>query len=163
MKKIILATVLAGIGSTAALAADLGARTYSKAPAMVEQVYNWTGFYVGGDIGAAHQAHNFTSNFSQNIGPPGGRNNVQHNSFSDTSFIGGIHAGYNWQFAPNLVAGLESDWQWLRSNHSFCRQTDISSIACIDGPGNNRGLGASAVHLARLPPHARVSAGRWIG
>jgi len=47
MKKLILATVLAGI-ATSALAADLGARTYSKAPVMVEQVYNWTGFYIGG-------------------------------------------------------------------------------------------------------------------
>src|ERR1700704_2177301 len=106
MKKIILATVLAGIGSTAALAADLGARPYTKAPAMVDQVYNWTGFYIGGDIGAANQTRNFTSNFSQKIGPPAGRNNVQHNSFSDTSFIGGIHAGYNCQFPPNLGAGV---------------------------------------------------------
>jgi hypothetical protein len=38
MKKIILATVLAGLCSTAALAADLGARTYTKAPAMVERL-----------------------------------------------------------------------------------------------------------------------------
>ena len=35
MKKIILATALAGLGSTAALAADLGARTYTKAPVVV--------------------------------------------------------------------------------------------------------------------------------
>ena len=55
MKKLILATVLAGI-ATSALAADLGARTYSKAPVMVEQVYNWTGFYIGGDIGGANVA-----------------------------------------------------------------------------------------------------------
>jgi outer membrane immunogenic protein len=141
MKKVILAIVLAGIGSTAALAADLGARTYTKAPAMVDQVYNWTGFYVGGDIGAANQAHNFTSNFSQIDNDPAFANNVQHNSFSGTSFTGGIHAGYNWQFAPHLVAGFEGDWQWVRANHSFCRQTDIDSIACLDGPGNNRGFG----------------------
>src|SRR3979409_769834 len=103
MKKIILATVLAGIGSTAALAADLGARTYSKAPAMVEQVYNWTGFYVVGDIGAANSAHHFTSHFPQAAPRP---NNSQNNSLSWTSVTGGIHAGYNWQFAPHLVAGL---------------------------------------------------------
>jgi len=150
MKKIILATVLAGIGSTAALAADLGARTYTKAPAMVDQVYNWTGFYIGGDIGAANQTRNFTSNFSQPDSESAPANNVQHNSFSNTSFIGGIHAGYNWQFAPNLVAGVEGDWQWLRSNHSFCRQTDISSIACIDGPGNNRGFGSVSGTLSSI-------------
>src|SRR3954447_22262728 len=52
MKKIILATVLAALGSTSVLAADLGARApYSKAPAMVDHVYNWTGFYIGGHAG----------------------------------------------------------------------------------------------------------------
>src|SRR3954447_22426430 len=52
MKKIILATVLAALGSTSALAADLGARApYAKAPAMVEAVGNWSGFYIGGIVG----------------------------------------------------------------------------------------------------------------
>ena len=47
MKKIILATVLAALGSTTALAADLGARApYAKAPAMVAAVSNWSGFYI---------------------------------------------------------------------------------------------------------------------
>ena len=40
MKKIILATVLAGIGSTGAWAADLGV---PNTPVMAE-VYSWTGF-----------------------------------------------------------------------------------------------------------------------
>ncbi len=150
MKKIILATVLAGIGSTAALAADLGARTYTKAPAVVDQVYNWTGFYVGGDIGAASQAHNFTSNFSQSDSDPASANNVQNNSFSGTSLIGGIHAGYNWQFAPHWVVGLEGDWQWVRSNHSFCRPTDIESIACLDGGARGRGFGAVSGELSSI-------------
>jgi outer membrane immunogenic protein len=150
MKKIILATVLVGIGSTAALAADLGARTYTKAPPMVAQVYNWTGFYIGGDIGAANQAHNFTSNFSQTSSLPASANNIQNNSFSSTSFIGGIHAGYNWQFAPNLVAGVEGDWQWVRSNHSFCRQTDIDSVACVDNELDNRGFGSVSGRLSSV-------------
>src|SRR5947209_13681257 len=46
MKKIILATLLAGIGSTATLAADLGARApYAKGPAMMAPVASWAGFY----------------------------------------------------------------------------------------------------------------------
>ncbi len=45
MKKIILAAILAGIGSTAAWAADVAAPV-QPVPA---QVYNWTGFYVGAD------------------------------------------------------------------------------------------------------------------
>src|SRR4051812_16170730 len=43
MKNIIVAAVLAAIGSTTTLAADLGARApYSKAPAMVAAVGNWS-------------------------------------------------------------------------------------------------------------------------
>src|SRR5882672_6270299 len=57
MKKIILATVLAGIGSTAALAADLGARTYTKAPAIMAPVSNWTGWYAGLNAGWAGGAN----------------------------------------------------------------------------------------------------------
>ena len=29
-----------------------------------------------------------------------------------SSAIGGFQAGYNWQFAPTWVAGLEADWSW---------------------------------------------------
>src|SRR3954451_10248907 len=63
MKKIILATVLAALGSTSALAADLGARApYAKAPAMVEAVGNWSGFYIGGNVG--YGWGNGTTNFA---------------------------------------------------------------------------------------------------
>ena len=61
MKKIILATLLAGIGSTAAWAADIG----TPVPAVPAQVYNWTGFYVGGDLGVAGVKQNVVSNFVQ--------------------------------------------------------------------------------------------------
>jgi outer membrane immunogenic protein len=134
MKKIILAMVLAGFGSTAVLAADLTA-PYTKAPIMADQVYSWTGFYIGGDVGGANANHNFTSNFTnrQSETDPTLLNNVQHDKFDGTSFVGGVHAGYNWQFARNMMIGVEGDWQSVRSKHSFCRQTDIDSIACVDG------------------------------
>jgi outer membrane immunogenic protein len=156
MKKIVVATILAGLGSTTGLAADLGARTYTKAPAMVEAAYNWTGFYIGGDIGAANLSHEFTSNFAQNS--TAGPNNVQRNSFSGASFTGGVHAGYNWQFAPNLVAGVEGDWQSVRSSHSFCRQTDALSVACLDDEDHDRGFGAVSGKLNSIAT-ARVRLG----
>jgi outer membrane immunogenic protein len=135
MKKIILAAAVAGIGSTAAWAADLGA---PSAPAMAE-VYSWTGFYFGGDVGVAGVKNNFTSNFSQPAGGTDPASNVQYNSLSPTPFIGGGHAGFNWQFAPSLVAGVEGDWQSVRAHPSFCRQTDIDSFACVDGSNLNDG------------------------
>src|SRR5260370_19288471 len=34
-----------------ASAADLAARPYTKAPPVMVEVYNWTGFYIGGNAG----------------------------------------------------------------------------------------------------------------
>jgi outer membrane immunogenic protein len=142
MRKIILATVLAGIGSTAAWSADLGAPDVQAA-----QVYSWTGIYIGGDAGFAGIKHNFTSNFSQPSADPNNANNIQENAFSSTPFVGGGHAGFNWQFTPNLVVGIEGDWQSVHSRQSFCRQTDIGSTACVDGNGNNRGFASAGGEL----------------
>ena len=51
MKKIALAAAATLMFAGAASAADLPARTYTKAPPPMVAVYNWTGFYVGGHIG----------------------------------------------------------------------------------------------------------------
>ncbi|HVV40016.1 MAG TPA: outer membrane protein [Nitrobacter sp.] len=113
MKKILLATVaLVALGATApTLAADLAARPYTKAPAYVPPtpIYNWTGFYIGGHVGGAF---------------PGGDNLV--GGSDDGQFMGGVQAGYDYQFAPNWVMGLEANYSFLDTN---------SSIA-------NRGLGS---------------------
>ena len=45
-----LTLALVGSGSVPVLAADLTARPYSKAPALAT-VYDWTGFYVGVNVG----------------------------------------------------------------------------------------------------------------
>lgn len=41
---------------------------------------------------------------------------VQNLSASDSSVIGGAQIGYNWQFAPNWVLGIEADWSWTDLN-----------------------------------------------
>jgi outer membrane immunogenic protein len=132
MKKIVLATVLAALGSASVLAADLPARgMYTKAP-MADPATNWSGFYVGGDVGAAsmNSSGDDTSNFFENDTITG--NNVQHRSLNSNSAIGGVHAGYNWQFAPTWVIGIEGDWQWTDLKHSFCRGTDSFVSPCMD-------------------------------
>src|SRR5712692_3452271 len=83
MKKFLLGTVaLVALGATVpALAADLAARPYTKAPAYVAQpIYNWTGFYIGGHLGGAFGGDN---NFS---GLVTGNNN-------DGRFLGGVQVG----------------------------------------------------------------------
>ena len=59
MKKFLLGTVaLVALGTASAVAADLPARTYTKAPVYAAPVYNWTGIYVGAHIGAGFGGDN---------------------------------------------------------------------------------------------------------
>jgi outer membrane immunogenic protein len=107
MKKFLLAPVaLVALGATVpALAADLGARTYTKAPAYAAPIYNWTGFYIGGHIGGAFSGND---NF-------GGL--VTGNS-NDGRFLGGVQGGADYQFAPNWVLGVEGQYSWLGNNNN---------------------------------------------
>jgi len=108
MKKLLLGTVaLVALGAAVpALAADLGARPYTKAPAYVAQpIYNWTGFYIGAHLGGAFGGDN---NFG---GLVTGNNN-------DGRFLGGVQVGADYQFAPNWVLGIEGQYSWLGSNNN---------------------------------------------
>ena len=53
---------IAGLAS-AASAADLPARTYTKAPAFVAPIYDWSGFYAGlnGGGGSSHECYTLTA------------------------------------------------------------------------------------------------------
>ena len=52
MKKLLLAAAaIASMIATSAFAADLPAGGYTKAPPPMVAVYNWTGFYIGGNVG----------------------------------------------------------------------------------------------------------------
>jgi outer membrane immunogenic protein len=92
VKKILLATTaLLALGMAPAIAADLGARPYTKAPAAAIAINNWTGFYIGAMGGYAEEN-------SSGIGTLSG------------GFAGGT-AGYNWQ-TGNVVLGIEADAAW---------------------------------------------------
>ncbi|MFL6817662.1 MAG: outer membrane protein [Bradyrhizobium sp.] len=121
MKKIIVATVLAAVGSTAALAADLGARApYAKAPAMVA-VGNWSGFYIGANVG-----YGWGSGHTEIVGLPDPEFGLPRTAL-DTNpkgVIGGAQIGYNWQVG-SLVTGLEADIQGSGIKGSTSRTVSI--------------------------------------
>jgi outer membrane immunogenic protein len=85
-----------------ALAADLG-RPITKAPPAPIPYYNWTGFYIGLNVGGA-----FTSSSGHLFGSGNNLNGV----------AGGIQAGYNWQ-VNNFVFGIETDFQGSSQSSSF--------------------------------------------
>jgi len=65
---VIAAGLNAGIGAAALAAdipaqasvADLAARPYTKAPALVSPAVDWSGFYIGGDVGWSNAQQNGT-------------------------------------------------------------------------------------------------------
>ncbi len=87
MKKVLLATVaLVALGMAPAVAADLAARPYTKAPA-IAPIYNWTGFYIGA---------------------MGGYGSEDTSDFALKGGFGGGTVGYNWQTGM-YVFGIEAD------------------------------------------------------
>jgi outer membrane immunogenic protein len=123
MKKFLLGTVglIAMAGS--ASAADLGARPYTKAPPVyVAPVYDWSGFYIGGNGGWGS-----SRNCWDNVTPSGtffGREGC-HDA---TGGVAGGQIGYRWQTA-GWVFGLEGQGDWA--------DLSGSNISALTG-GRNR-------------------------
>jgi outer membrane immunogenic protein len=104
-KLVSIALVALGAGSAhMASAADL----YVKAP---PPVFSWTGYYVGGNFGAAFGTTSVTDILATN-GLPWVVNGG-HWSSKPVGFTGGAQAGYNWQFGGGLVLGVEGDVGYL--------------------------------------------------
>ena len=87
----------------AASAADLPARMVTKAPPPPPPMYNWTGFYLGLNVGGSWGRQDVS------LVTAGG---ALTNSNNVNGVIGGAQIGYNWQ-GPNSpwVFGLEADIQ----------------------------------------------------
>ena len=95
--------VTAAVVSTSAVAADLPA----KAPPYVPPapVWNWSGFYIGGHVGAAFRGDD---SFSTDVFGLGGGNN-------DAAFMGGGQVGADYQFGSNWVIGIEAQISGISS------------------------------------------------
>jgi outer membrane immunogenic protein len=88
-----IAAVASLAASSAAFAADLGR---PAPPPIVMPIYNWTGFYIGANLGGAWASGTLTDNFT------GASFTGNH-----SGVIGGGTLGYNWQVSPNFVVGFE--------------------------------------------------------
>ncbi|WP_315834670.1 porin family protein [Bradyrhizobium prioriisuperbiae] len=110
MKKVLLTTAFAFAGIVSASAADLAARPYTKAPPVIaEPIYNWTGFYIGGNVGYGW------GNADTQVTPL--PTAAQFINLAPTTLspdpkgvIGGGQIGFNWQ-VNRFVWGLEADIQ----------------------------------------------------
>jgi outer membrane immunogenic protein len=140
MKKVLLATIgLAASGMAApAFAADLPARTYTKAPAIVAPVYDWSGFYIGLNGGGASSHECFTLTSVAGVALANAPSEGCHNA---TGGVVGGQIGYRWQSA-NWVFGLEAqgDWANLKGSNAsltavipYTNQTKVDAIGLFTG------------------------------
>ncbi|MDI1266334.1 MAG: porin family protein [bacterium] len=112
--KAIAVSAFAAVAATSvASAADMAPR-YTKAPAAVVEVWNWTGFYIGGNVGyswgrGSSDVSYFNSVTGLPIAAPAG--SILGGSYDMNGAIAGGQVGYNWQ-SGNWVFGLEADAQW---------------------------------------------------
>jgi len=93
-------------------AADLISPLPAKAPADA-QIYDWTGFYVGGHVGLALGNSNWTANATTPGAPPvsGSLSMYQSpNAFYESgSWLMGVQGGYNYMLHNRVVLGVEAD------------------------------------------------------
>ena len=108
MKKVLLVTAsLIALGAAApAMAADLAARPYTKAPPMIAAVYDWSGFYIGanGGWGSSHNTWDLVGGLSEG-------------SHDATGGVVGGQIGYRWQ-TGTWVFGVEGQGNWADLNGS---------------------------------------------
>jgi outer membrane immunogenic protein len=123
MKKLLVGVLGVVSMATSASAADLAARPYTKAPPIaVSPAYNWSGFYIGGNVGYGFGRVDDESSSTLAATPavPGvlpaplaGPITIPFASSTRTAVdgvIGGGQIGYNAQF-NRWVLGIEADIQ----------------------------------------------------
>src|SRR5271169_1359378 len=87
--------------SIAAPAADMAPRSYKAPIYTTPSVYSWTGYYVGLNAGYHWDKDNATTSADTiGWGAAGAAaiDGQSGGSVSPKGFIGGMQAGYNWQF-----------------------------------------------------------------
>ena len=114
------ATVLSVSSAHVATAADMPTKAPVSAPI---PYYDWTGFYIGGNVGGAWANVTHTSS-STTTGVV--RDTNRQNA---SSVIGGGQVGYNWMATPNWVLGIEADISAanLSSSHTRSNGADTAS------------------------------------
>jgi outer membrane immunogenic protein len=150
MKRVALLIALNVVGG-AAWAADLPL----KVPAM--PAYDWTGFYLGGNLGAT----NGTSSFSDTLAPA----RTTFSSSNPASFLGGGQLGVNYEFQSGLVIGAEATFDWLPNTSTAFTAANLRA-GTATGTINNRWItmatGKVGFAWDRLFGYGKVG-GVWVG
>jgi outer membrane immunogenic protein len=162
MKRIVCTTVLSFFAASQAFAADLppAPPPPPRAPVayvpMVEPVFNWTGFYIGGNLGAA---------WSQGSAVDTTSGVVYGNPSSSTVFLGGGQVGANYQFGGGFVLGVEGNFEWA-ANTANSTPTIADSGGLFQVSSNDRWVTTLAARFGyafdRVLFYGKAGGG-WVG
>jgi outer membrane immunogenic protein len=153
--RLLSATVVALTASQVASAADLG-RPPPPAPAYVAPLpppFSWTGFYIGGNLGAAWTQGHVNDSFG--------------NSWSNAQqavFAGGGQIGANYQFGWTVV-GIEADFDWLANNHNSSNAVS-TAVGALQFSANDRWMTTLAGRLGAAADNWLFyvkGGGGWVG
>ena len=137
-KTIAISVFAALTAASAASAADMAPRPYTKAPAPIVEVWGWTGFYIGGNAGYSWgRSSTDVSYYNTLTGLPivAPAGSITSSGFDMNGGIAGGQIGYNWQ-SNNWVFGLEADAQWSgeRGRGLYnCAAVAVTAGACLPG------------------------------
>lgn len=98
--KILLPALTALLASTSVIAAG------------PDNNYDWSGAYLGGQMGYASGTSRYSSDIDERI------------KFKPDGFLGGLYGGYNHQFGNNFVLGVDTDLNFanIKANGKFYDQ-----------------------------------------
>jgi len=132
MKKLLVAgTVAAALCGAPALAADMALKAPPLPPAPVS---TWSGFYVGAELGEKWAHTTWTTTSVVDALAPITVDASSPRNYDPAGIRGGLYLGYNRQFAPRWVAGVEVDWADARKTTTAAGIPGCS-ILCLGAPG----------------------------
>ena len=155
IKTLTTSVALLALGMGVGAAADLPA---IPAPLYAPPPFSWTGFYLGGNLGAGWAQSSVTDTLFGLDLATAGTNGV---------FIGGGQLGANYQFG-GAVAGVEWDFDWAANNNNSAGVGFfVPTVGNIQVTSNNTWMSTLALRLGfvledRLFVYGKAGAG-WAG
>jgi outer membrane immunogenic protein len=117
------------LGSVALLSIAAGSVVHAAPPAPVPPAFNWTGFYVGANVGYSWGRSDTQADFNR---AGGGLLSSSSNGFNLDGAIGGLQFGYNRQ-VQNWLWGLETDFQFAGQGGNADSQFACAPGLCLTG------------------------------
>lgn len=157
MKRLALAVALSVGAGAAALAADVSAPAPAPPPVYLPApplLYDWTGLYIGANLGAGWSRGNFSDSAGNTFTTP-----------STSQFLGGGQIGVNYQFWGGVVIGAEGDFVGL-PNANISSTTTALNGNTATVTINNRWLTTATARLGyawdRVLLYGKAG-GAWVG